>query len=290
MREEDYKSLLEQVKLTAMSHSNGRYTGGWLHVRCPLDHSKDRYNHAFLAPEGNCLKCHGKHGTIGLKELCGLWGIPFAGGDIPHYTERSKPEPKAKPPVYYDSAWETNLLSNCEALEYLLVRGVPPEAAQFYKLGWTGNDSNLPAWAHNRITIPWRLEGQVVGVKLKQLGKSGYVSLPNSDFSTFFNYSPGNTRVILETELDACALGWGIRKPLIALATPAGSINAFKLCLLSAVRRLLVNPDDDEAGLKMWQAVKAIRHNALWVKPLFGKKDLGEGLPHLPEWAIKLAV
>lgn len=287
MNEQAYSALLERVKQEAMSHSNGKQTSGWLHVECPLDHKRDKHNHAFLHPSGAFLKCHGKHGIIRLGQLCELWGIPYS-GERSTYTPPVSQTPKAKPPVLYDVAWEGQLPPH--AYDYLASRGLPPSAVAFYHLGWTGRDSRLEPWAHERLTIPWRINGKILGVKLKKIGKSGYLSLPNSDFSTFFNYNCGATRVVLETELDACALGWAIGKPLIGLATPAGSLNAYKMALLVGVRLLLINGDADEAGQKMLATAQSLRKNVLGVKPLAGCKDLGEGLPELPDWAIRLAV
>jgi hypothetical protein len=50
--------------------------GGWIPALCPCGHARDSPGaHFFFNPDIGCGRCHGRHGTLRLTDLCSLLGI-----------------------------------------------------------------------------------------------------------------------------------------------------------------------------------------------------------------------
>jgi hypothetical protein len=53
--------------------------GGWIPALCPCGHARDSPGaHFFFNPDIGCGRCHGRHGTLRLTDLCSLLGIDAA--------------------------------------------------------------------------------------------------------------------------------------------------------------------------------------------------------------------
>ncbi len=53
--------------------------GGWIPALCPCGHARDRPGaHFFFNPDIGCGRCHGRHGTLRLTDLCSLLGMDAA--------------------------------------------------------------------------------------------------------------------------------------------------------------------------------------------------------------------
>lgn len=216
-------------------------------------------------------------------------------------------EPKPpKPPVYYNHAWRECLQDNAprSLQEWLARRGINSQTAWHFDLGYTGNDKNLPDWAHHKLTIPWWIEGKVVGVKLRSLPDSNaklkYISLENSDFNHWYNWTSQvnppaqnhknetivfNTRFIQEGELDAIAMCALCQDDTLSLASPASAINPFKAGLLVGYRVGMVL-DRDKAGKAMLAKAREFIPDITPFYAASGCKDLGESLQNrlMPKW------
>jgi hypothetical protein len=296
-----FSDTLDQILREASKYSNGRTTnnGEWLWVQCPLGHTHDHYNHAQLHTERGYIYCWGKHGYIPVQEVCEHWGIAFE-ADAPserRITSRPIPPAPAKQPVYYDPIWEQWLQDDPRAQvlrDWLPTRGINAWTAIGWRLGYTGDDTNLPPYARHKLSIPWVESGTVKAVKLRalpnQTSTHKYISLKNSDFSGFFNLQVGGdtyTRVIFETELDAIALSAMVGCGHLAIACPANQLNSIKMGLLAGYD-VYIALDQDEAGEKTLAKARGFNPNILPLYPLEGQKDFGAGLPRLPVWAIDL--
>jgi hypothetical protein len=52
---------------------------GWLAALCPCGHARDSPgSHFFWNPTIGCGRCHGRHGTLRLTDLCSILGIDAA--------------------------------------------------------------------------------------------------------------------------------------------------------------------------------------------------------------------
>jgi len=53
--------------------------GGWIPALCPCGHARDSPGaHFFFNPAIGCGRCHGRHGTLRLTDLCSLLGMDAA--------------------------------------------------------------------------------------------------------------------------------------------------------------------------------------------------------------------
>jgi len=60
----------------------------WLAALCPCGHARDSPgSHFYFNPAIGCGRCHGRHGTLRLTDLCSVLGIDAAtyGGDAATY-------------------------------------------------------------------------------------------------------------------------------------------------------------------------------------------------------------
>lgn len=300
MNEQDLAALTEVAK----THSNGRIRNGWLEVRCPYPHHSDKAGkHAGFNLQYGFVKCF-SHDVIKGKDLANAWGVQLS-TYTPHmpYTAPERPTPPPKPPVLWDEEWVIALSCHAEALDYLNGRGIPDNIALHYRLGFTGTDKRLPEWAWHRIAIPWIEETfteegwqkTVKGVKIRKLPSSkaniSYLSIPDSLYEGWFNYSPRVLRkevVIQETELDAISLGAKTGLYHLSIASPAGSVTLAKTLLLWGYK-VWVCSDDDGAGMSMFETIKGFMPRAMRLLPVAGYKDFSASYPQVPEWVNKWA-
>ncbi|HUN08215.1 MAG TPA: DNA-primase RepB domain-containing protein [Aggregatilineales bacterium] len=67
------------VQALYMHYRARKARGGWIPALCPCGHARDSPGaHFFFNPDIGCGRCHGRHGTLRLTDLCSLLGIDAA--------------------------------------------------------------------------------------------------------------------------------------------------------------------------------------------------------------------
>lgn len=233
---------------------------------------------------GYCLFADYDHSTRPhFKELIDL----LSSHQIKPMPERERRErlATAKPTLEWDKAWladwTDNLLGDKLLVEYLGRRGVDTSITR-YQLGYTAQDSRLPAWAWHYITIPYSYRGVYTGVKLranpflikeqdKRFRAIGSFPLPfNADATLQFT----DNLIIQESELDSLALGELLDMDKV-IGYPAGKLETLDISLLNLVRTPILIADNDQRGRSVASVLKARCHRLKVVYPE-DYKDLGE--------------
>lgn len=182
------------------------------------------------------------------------------------------------------------LLRSLSSLEQFAKRGIPQEAIKEYKLGYLqssrefdGLALNLSGkdkvWLPRGITIPTFEKEKLLRLKIRQANKlPKYVAIPGS--LSGLNILHGlskETLFVLESELDAIALHWLVKKwaTVIAVGSNTKYPDSLSHALLKASQKLIVIPDNDQGGATMKTKWKSFYSKAL-IHPTPIGKDIGE--------------
>ena len=198
-----------------------------------------------------------------------------------------------------------NLLCKLDSLEYLQKRGLPLEAVKAYQLGLLATDKyesgalwELPEkeaiWIPAGLVIPFTEHSRVI-VRLKircfkdTLPK--YVAISGSmNGFTIIGNKKGYAMIIVESELDAYAIGYVAGDFLTIVATGGSSKNPDPVtdALAKKHANLLICHDNDDAGRIMLTKWQQLYPHARPDATPYGK-DIGEALQQglgLREWLI----
>jgi DNA primase len=303
--------------------------GGEYHSACPMCSGRDRF---YIQPFRQMAKCMGSY----CCRQCGIRGdaIQFAREflnlsfqdaaktvnaimtDLPSSVLfnrfRKQTTVLQKPPAlwiekssaFVDQAHK-NLLCKDDVLQYLVSRGLPLEAVQRYKIGWSDKNEFLSRsdwgleeqisqegksrslWIPKGIVIPTaQSNGEVIRLKVRRADYKQDDKLPKYvAISGSMNGLSliGNTRnkimIVVESELDAYAIDHATNDFAFVVAVGSNIKNPDNVTdkLAQKTVRLLICHDNDEAGKKMlikWQ--KLYPHSQACPTPI--GKDIGEAV------------
>ncbi len=315
-------------------------SGGVYHSPCPICGGKDRF---YIQPYKQMSKCMGSYRC----RQCGIYGdsIQFARQFLNlSYQEAAKevnatiPEQslpslhKAYPQAIIlkkpSDLWITKasefiehahkkLLCKTDSLKYLETRGLPLQAVQRYKIGWSdkneffsrndwGLDKQISTggkqrllWIPKGLVIPtFQSNCEIIRLKVRradykqddQLPK--YVAISGSmNGLNIIGSSKNKVMVVVESELDAYAIDYAAHDLVIAVAVGSNIKNPDNVTdqLARNSEHLLICYDNDEAGKKMlikWQ--KLYRHAKACPTPI--AKDIGEAIQNgltVKEWILE---
>ena len=260
------------LKNVALKKVSGTAGGEW-QGPCPSCGGTDRFH---VWPEQNerkgaywCRGC-GKSGDDiqFLRDFCGMSFRDACAElriDLPdHRDSRSAPPPQRTKPVFQPVshaspadlwqekaekfvAWSQAVLAaNADALAWLAARGISPETAINYRLGWNvGEDGKdlyrarkgwgLPdqfkddgrpkaLWIPRGLVIPYIKDGIILRIRIRRPeGEPRYYVLPGSSMSTMLLERTRRAFVVVESELDAIAVA---SCNTLAGAVALGSVSA----------------------------------------------------------------
>lgn len=330
--------LIAKHNLTLVRASGNK--GGELHGPCPACGGTDRFH---VWPE------QGRDGTFWCRQ-CGIAGdaIQFLrdvdGLSFPEacaaldrqVPDKDRPRPSAprpswqpdQPPAPPEDLWQErsqalvtwageHLARNAAAREWLAVRGITPDTARRFHLGWNpgenGRDIYRPReswglppklkddgrptklWLPQGLVIPWHADGRPVRLRIRRPeGEPKYYIIPGSSSAPMAVPPARSTArgwVVVESELDAVLLAGvveaaGLDVGVLALGTATRKPDAQVAALLRSAVAILLALDFDQAGnsaLRFWEAnFPRAKH---W-PPVMGKdpgEDLAAGVD-LAEW------
>lgn len=294
-----------KVKMRKASGTNG---GEW-QGPCPGCGGEDRFHVWPAENDGRggywCRQCEKTGDNIqflrefdgmGFKEACAELGIavqdrpvrPYGGPSMrpePPGTRPGRPDfsPEAHPQPA-DSwreraerfvSWaEENLKRNGEVIKWLSGRGIGPDAAVEYRLGWNpgenGKDIYRPRkswglpdvlradgkpkalWIPVGLVIPCISAGAVCRVRIRRPeGEPRYYVLPGSSMATYIAGRDRRAFVVVESELDAIACASACKLAgSVAMGSVAAKPDAEAWAVLTGSVQILNALDYDDAGAK----------------------------------------
>lgn len=201
------------------------------------------------------------------------------------------PPPQAAPKhiEYHDVYGWTDLLwyykdDRIEQLrQWLYQRGVTKEWGFRFHLGYTGDDPKLEWHERHKISIPWKVNSEIVGIRLRSLpGQDSdfkYSSIPGSRFQgLLFNqdcrFNASQDRVLQETELDAVATCAYVDDNCSVACSASGFTWVHAMTLLG--KRNFIMNDNDPAGEKQDKRILSVMPSTIIVKPPANGKDNGD--------------
>lgn len=271
-----------------------------------------------------------------LTFLAERYQIPMPGaaqGGPAHRPATPRPLPQAGPeftPATYGSPSETwmakahelvtachlALMANPAALKYLAGRGISPETARQYALGWNAGDAgrdlyrNRPAWGlpelrkesgklkslwiPRGLVIPTLVDGQVWRIKIRRptasrkefLPDRKYIILEGGSSATMVLRPEAKAFVVVEAELDglACVQAAGDMVGAVALGSmsnhpdaPTTKLLQDSLCVLNALDMGDAKEAAKENGIKAQLFwARHFANNKRW--PVPAGKDPGEAV------------
>lgn len=295
------------------------FAGNYYNWRCPLHNEQHGYSLVAYANGWQCFgacACNGdaiswmqKYHNLSFEEACKQLGAPEL------IERRAKPEHKPRPIELAEPpsvAWQAVAFQaveraqkvlwsdeGAEALNYLhnergLLYATIKEARLGYIPGEIGGHfvwHGLKLWTG--ITIPWFVDGNLWGVKVRRGKGADPKYLPFKTVDSAFdrlgssqhtkamygadNLLPGWPALIVEGEFD-CLTIWQEAADLVCPVTvgPAGyAINARWLPELAKAPVILACYDNDEAGNKASVSLGSLTHRARIIHPPAGK-DINE--------------
>lgn len=210
-----------------------------------------------------------------------------------------------------------NLLGKSEVLQWLSSRGLPVEAIQRYKIGWSNKNHffkrsewGLPEqisqegkprslWIPRGIVIPTsQADGKVLRLKVRRADYQQddtlqkYIAISGSmNGMSIVGDLKNKIMVVVESELDAYAIDHALQGSVITVGVGSNIKNPDNITdrLTKNAERLLICHDNDEAGKKMLIKWQKLYSNATAYPTPFGK-DIGEAIEKglsLREWILK---
>ncbi len=203
-----------------------------------------------------------------------------------------------------------------ELLKNLENRGLPLEAAQHYKLGWSEKDQFVPRaswgleeptgpgktsallWLPSGLVIPTiEPSGKVIRLKVRRYNWTGasedpkYVAIPGS-MNGLIILGPTDrpVMVVVESELDAYAVHFAAHDFAFVVAV-GGNIKGPDIVtnrLAQKTQQLLICHDNDEGGVNMFTKWKKLYPHAISFPTTLGK-DIGEAAQqglNIREWLL----
>ncbi|MDR3549982.1 MAG: toprim domain-containing protein [Candidatus Babeliales bacterium] len=316
--------------------------GGEFSCSCPICGGKDRF---YIQPNKPMNKCNGFYSC----RRCGITGdaIQFARQFLnlsfreaakavdaiipekslspvlkkfhaPQLTVLTNPPKQwiAKATDFFERAHK-QLLPKADVIEYLKLRGLPIEAIQRYKFGWSTqdqflsrtdwgleeqlNDDDNPCklWIPKGLVIPIRKPtGEIIRLKVRRpdwkdcdkLPK--YVAISGSmNGLSIMGDTKHTTMIVVESELDAYAIDHVAHDFAFTVAVGSNIKNPDNLTNYHAKRvsTLLICHDTDEAGYKMLTKWRSLYQHAQGYPTPIGK-DIGEAIQNgfnIREWLLR---
>lgn len=311
--------------------------GGEYHSACPICSGKDRF---FIQPLKQMSKCLGSY----CCRKCGIFGdsIQFAreflnysyqeaaqalgttiseSFTLPTWVMPSTPmfsKLQMPPDAWIENATKfvseahENLLSNDDALQYLASRGLPLNAVQQYKLGWSYNnyfldrtewglkaeqkeDSTLrKLWMPKGLVIPTIELNKVVRLKIRRSDykpkdkNQKYIAISGSMNGLSLIGKSWQNIIVVESELDAYAIDFVAHDLVSTIAVGSNIKNPDNITdsKVKKAKQLLICHDNDEAGLKMLEKWQKLYAHAKAYPTLIGK-DIGDAIQQgvdIKEW------
>jgi DNA primase len=209
------------------------------------------------------------------------------------------------------------LLYKQDILEYLAHRGLPLDAVERYKLGWSDNDQFFsrvswgltellgPAGKPRALWIPRGLvipvseqDGKVIRLKVRrcdwhegdELPK--YVAISGSmNGLSIIGSTACTTMVVVESELDAYAVDFAAHDLVCTIAVGSNIKNPDNVTdrLARSVKHLIICHDNDGAGIKMLNKWQRLYPHAIGYPTPIGK-DIGEAIQNgfnVREWLLR---
>lgn len=317
-------------------------SGGVYHSPCPICGGTDRF---YIQPYRQMSKCFGSY----CCRQCGIYGdsIQFARQFLNLSFQEAAKEVNAiineqsllplhkkfshqrttvlKKP---SALWITkasehveqshkNLLSKTDVLQYLSSRGLPLEAVQWYKIGWSdkntfysrsdwGLDDQFSSdgkprllWIPKGLVIPTaQSNGEILRLKIRRADYKQddelpkYVAISGSmNGLSVIGSTKNKIMVVIESELDAYAIDYVAHDFTVIVAVGSNIKNPDNIAdkLAQNAKQLLICHDNDEAGKKMlikWK--KLYPHAQAYPTPI--GKDIGEAIENglsIREWLLK---
>jgi DNA primase len=156
---------------------------------------------------------------------------------------------------HYQAALETSV----SAQEYLSARGIAPQVAREYRLGYVATPA-VPE--HDlyvgRISIPYLTPGGVVNIKFRSLGddKPKYLGLPNRNnlFNVRSLFDAADRIAITEGELDALVFS-ASGVPAVGIPGATNWQQHYRY-IFDDFARIVAFADGDEAGKKWGEMLR----------------------------------
>lgn len=313
--------------------------GGEYHSNCVVCGGKDRF---FIQPFKQMEKCLGFY----CCRRCGICGdsIQFA-REFLNYSYQEALELLGTmvdvfKPIYYRSnftllssppdKWienatefvkyaHENILQNVDALTYLFSRGLPLEAVQKYKLGWSNSNEYIARsewgmldeikengtmrklWIPKGLVIPYIEKDKVKRLKVRRSDYHAddklpkYVVISGGMNGLTIVGSPSKTVVVVESELDAYAIHYAMNGLICVIAVGSNIKNPDVITdrIVKESEQILVCHDNDEAGHQMLKKWKKL-YDYVKAYPVPFGKDIGEAVEqglNIKEWlssAVKI--
>ncbi|OQC28609.1 MAG: DNA primase [Deltaproteobacteria bacterium ADurb.Bin072] len=185
---------------------------------------------------------------------------------------------------------EHELETNQTALEWLQRRGISPDTAKRFHLGWSWSDHHDPGelWGmaeavriHEGLTIPYVVNNLPVRIRIRrhEWADPRYILIKGSDTRPMILSSESPAAVLVESELDAITL-WaaaGDFISIVALGNVSARPDVYAHRLMERCRVILNALDADEAGGKAsWNGWIQNYGDRVRRWPVPGGKDPGE--------------
>lgn len=170
-------------------------------------------------------------------------------------------------------------LPDSPAISYLADRGIPPEAANTFRLGYVAKPEVGHAHAEGRLAIPYRTPTGVISIKFRDLtGKSRakYVGIDGVRAHLFnvvdFHWPPAYI-ALCEGELDTLVMSHLVGVPAVGMAGVSDWRRYYKHCFADYDRVFIVMDNDDKernSGQEAARKVRADLPNGVIVTPPLG--------------------